>query len=165
MYYGKHVIKSYSSTQATIALSSGEAEYYGLVKSASVALGLQAMYSDLGEDVAINLNTDASAAKAIATRRGLGKLRHLAVHLLWLQQRIAVGDLSISKVKGDNNPADIFTKYVSREILLRHLTAMGLYPEQGRAHECPELLHFVERQLINVGCQSQQDSVSFGFQS
>ena len=103
------------------------------------------MYSDLGESVAINLNTDASAAKAIATRRGLGKLRHLAVHLLWLQQRVAVGDLSISKVKGESNPADILTKNVNREILLRHLTAIGLHFEEGRARECPELSHIVER--------------------
>ena len=139
IYYGKHVIKSYSSTQATIALSSGEAEYYGLVKSASVPLGIQAMYSDFGESVKINLNTDASAAKAIASRRGLGKLRHLAVHLLWLQQRVASEDLSISKVKGEHNPADILTKYVNREMLLRHLDAMHVQFEAGMAKECPEL--------------------------
>ena len=120
-------------------MSSGEAEYYGLVKSASLALGMQATYLDLGEKVGINLNTDASAAKAIASRRGLGKLRHLAVHLLWLQQRVAVKDLSISKVKGDSNPADLLTKHVGRELLLRHLTTIGLRFEEGRAQECPEL--------------------------
>ena len=137
--YGSHVIKTYSSTQATIALSSGEAEYYGLVKSASIGLGVQAMYSDLGEDIKINLNTDASAAKAIASRRGLGKLRHLAVHLLWLQQQVASECLSISKVRGDSNPADILTKYVSRDILIKHLEAMSIGFEEGRAKECPEL--------------------------
>ena len=118
-------------TRDCAALSSGEVEYYGLVKSASLALGMRAAYLDLGVDVAINLNTDASAAKAIATRRGLGKLRHLAVHLLWLQQRVAVGDLSICKVKGESNPADILTKYVGREILLRHLKMIGLHFEGG----------------------------------
>ena len=97
------------------------------------------MYSDLGEDIKVNSNTDASAAKAIASRRGLGKLRHLAVHLLWLQQQVASESISISKVKGDSNPADILTKYVSKDILMRHLEAMNLHFEEGRAKECPEL--------------------------
>ena len=42
--YGNHCIRSYSSTQATIALSSAEAEYYALVKAGSIALGMRAMY-------------------------------------------------------------------------------------------------------------------------
>ena len=41
-------IKSWSSTQSLIALSSGESEYYGVVKGASVGLGVQAMLKDLG---------------------------------------------------------------------------------------------------------------------
>ena len=86
--YGGHCLKSYSSTQATIALSSAEAEYYALIKSASIALGMRAMYQDLEISIGMNLHTDASGAKGIATRRGLGKLRHLAVHLLWLQHQV-----------------------------------------------------------------------------
>merc|ERR1711895_351289 len=34
---GEHLIKGWSVTQAVIALSSGEAEYYGIVKGSSVA--------------------------------------------------------------------------------------------------------------------------------
>ena len=34
-----HIIKSWSSTQSVFALSPGDAEYYGMVKEASVALG------------------------------------------------------------------------------------------------------------------------------
>ena len=73
---GSHVIKTWSSTQTVIALSSGEAEYYGMVKGASIALGIQSMLSDLGVNIKIRVRTDASAAKGIATRRGLGKIRH-----------------------------------------------------------------------------------------
>ena len=45
---GDHVIKHWSTTQATVALSSGEAEYYGMVKGGSTALGVQSMLADLG---------------------------------------------------------------------------------------------------------------------
>ena len=42
-FHGDHLIKAYSKTQAYIALSSAEAEYYSLVKAASQGLGFKAM--------------------------------------------------------------------------------------------------------------------------
>ena len=45
---GKHLIKSWSSTQAAISLSSGEAEFYGVVKAAGVGLGYGSLLSDVG---------------------------------------------------------------------------------------------------------------------
>ena len=45
---GTHLIKGWSSTQSVIALSSGEAEFYGIVKGASVGLGIKSLLSDLG---------------------------------------------------------------------------------------------------------------------
>ena len=80
--HGQHCIKTWSSTQAIIALSSGEAEYYGVVKAASVALGARSMMKDLGHEVSIIVHTDAEAAKGIASRMGLGKTRHIDVHYL-----------------------------------------------------------------------------------
>ena len=139
MFYGKHCIRSYSSTQAIIALSSGEAEYYGCVKASSVALGMRAMYHDFGQTVHIVVSTDASTAKAIAMGKGLGKVRHLAVHLLWLQERVAHKDIAIRKILGSNNPSDILTKYVSRDLLEKFTKLISLNAEEGRATECPEL--------------------------
>ena len=69
---GSHVIKTWSTTQAVLALSSGEAEYYGMVKGASIALGVQSMLRDLGVEVRIRLRTDASAVKCPNARRMLG---------------------------------------------------------------------------------------------
>ena len=45
---GKHLIKSWSNNQAVIALSSGEAEYYGMVKGGSMGLGSKAILEDVG---------------------------------------------------------------------------------------------------------------------
>ena len=50
---GDHCIRSWSSTQTTIALSTGEAEYYALVKGVSVAMGIRALLEDLGVDTII----------------------------------------------------------------------------------------------------------------
>ena len=76
LQHGTHVIKSWNTNQATIALSSGEAVYYGMVKGASQALGLRAIAKDIGISFVkpIQINTDASAAIGIGSRLGLGKV-------------------------------------------------------------------------------------------
>ena len=77
--FGGRCLKSWSLTQKVGTLSSGEAEYYGLVKSGSQGLGIRALLGDLGVGRTVILNTDASAAIGIASRRGLGKFRHSEV--------------------------------------------------------------------------------------
>ena len=75
---GDHCVKSWSSNQSVIALSSGEAEPYSLTKGCSDTLGLQSLLADMGIELAVRVMTDASTGKAIASRRGLGTLRHIA---------------------------------------------------------------------------------------
>ena len=70
-----------------IATSSGEAEYYGTTKGASQALGMKALMQDVGIDTGIVVETDSTAAKGIAFRQGIGKVRHIEVCQLWLQQK------------------------------------------------------------------------------
>ena len=87
--FGEHTIKTWSTTQAVIALSSGEAEYYGIVKGASAGLGVRSIMGDLGTDIESHtkliIHTDSSAAKGISSRRGLGKVRHIEVNQFWIQ--------------------------------------------------------------------------------
>ena len=137
--YGSHCIKPWSSMQATIALSSAEAEYYAMVKSASIALGMRAMYQDLKADLGMNLHTDASGAKGIAQRRGLGKLRHVEVHLLWLQHQVRNGVFKVFKIDGKSNPADLLTKHLNREDMKKHMRRLHFAAAEGRAAVCPEL--------------------------
>ena len=134
-------IETWSSTQSLIALSSGEAEYYGVVKAASVALGTQAMLKDMGLEVPIEIMTDASAAKGIASRRGLGKTRHIQVHYLWVQERVGNGDFKLCKVWGGENPADLLTKYLNRDAMVRSLQLYGLKYVEGRADSAPTIGH------------------------
>ena len=77
---GSHTIKHWSSTQSSVALSSGEAEFNGVVRGAGQGLGYKALLQDLGVDVPLRLWTDSSAAIGICSRQGLGKLRHLDTH-------------------------------------------------------------------------------------
>ena len=138
---GGHSIKHWSLTQTTIALSSGEAELSGICRGASIALGLQSLAADLGIPLKIEILTDATAAIGICLRRGLGKIRHLHVSDLWVQDRLKCGDFRLTKVAGADNPADLLTKHVTRDLMLRHMNFLNLRPEEGRAASAPTLEH------------------------
>ena len=89
---GTHLIKAWSSTQASIALSSSEAKFYGLVRGVGVGLGIQSLYRDVGLSLEVRAWTDSSAAIGTTKKRqGLGKLRHLEFQSLWIQQRLRQG--------------------------------------------------------------------------
>ena len=58
----------------------------------------------------------------MASRIGLSKkTRHVAVHYLWVQERVEAGDLVLEKVAGEKNPADMGTKYLPQETMRKHL--------------------------------------------
>ena len=149
MMMGRHLLKHWSTTQKTITLSSGEAELSGCVKGAAEGLGLVALLRDLGVDgLNLQLWTDSSAALGIMKRSGIGKIRHLSVALLWVQERVRCGDITVWKVDGDQNPADIFTKAVPRTLLNKHLAELGLSLETGRAASAPQVTAKVEAFLV-----------------
>ena len=135
---GECCVKSWSSTQALIALSSGEAEYYGVVKAASTGLGMQSLCRDLGYETSLEVLTDATAAKGIASRKGLSsKTRCLQVHYLWLQDRVAQNAFKLSKVWGQDNPADLLTKHLTRD-KIQKIGLFGLRILEGRSAEAPQ---------------------------
>ena len=136
---GRHLIKHWSSTQTGLALSSGEAEYYGLVKGASVAMGIRSMLSEVGIEMKIRVSTDASAAKGIASRRGLGKVRQIEVHQLWVQDKVANGEIEVRKVDGKTNLADMLTKHVDREDINVHMHGTAQVHESGRHELAPRV--------------------------
>ena len=77
----KHVLcaDAWASTQAIIALSSGEAEYYALLKGVSAAFGLRSLMNDMAVYPEVVAKTDSSAAKSFVSRSGLGKMPHLEI--------------------------------------------------------------------------------------
>ena len=77
---GSHVIKTWSSTLPSVSLSSGEAEFYGVVKAAGMGLGYRSLLADLGVELPVRVWTDSSATIGVCSRQGLGKLRHLNTH-------------------------------------------------------------------------------------
>ena len=101
------------------------------------------MLTDLDYQFSLKVITDASAAKAIASRQGLGKTRHIAVHFLWVQQRVKNGDFVVEKSWGGENPADLLTKYLARSVMSKNMELFGLKICEGRAASAPEVSSLV----------------------
>ena len=126
---GDHCIKTWSSTQGAVALSVCEAEYYALVEGASRVKGIAAMAKELGIEAEVEVMdalTDSSSAKSFASRRGAGRIRHIEVRWLWLQDEVAKGRVKLRKVAGERNPADILTKYLGLTDIKSKLETLGI---------------------------------------
>ena len=216
--HGRNVVKTQAVLQSTISLSSGEAEYYALVKGVAAALGVRALMMDMGrlaetpeakdaaaltederkdkekdkkknkkeekvenhgkhdtgrergqprltaerkggecervqprlaaftggdegalddiedltaggQDEVVHNNTlvttDSSAAKGFAQRRGLGRVKHVQVRYLWIQERLARREATLRWIPTARNVADILTKPVSGTLMRKHLRTMG----------------------------------------
>ncbi len=137
--FGSHCLKTYSHTQETVALSSGESEFYGIVKAATMGLGMKGLFADLGVKVEVQVNTDSSAAKSIASRRGAGRVRRIEVREMWVQDRVNKGELRIVKVKGENNVAHGLTKHVGKSKLEYYMKNCGFIFKDGRHELSPYL--------------------------
>jgi hypothetical protein len=130
---GTHTIKVSSTTQGPIALSSGESEWYGIVKSATIGLGLRSLAKDFGCDYKLSIVTDSSAANGVANRRGAGGIRHIETRSLWLQQKTTDRSLTVGKISKKVNWADLPTKHQDAKTLDMTLAAMGFESRSGKS--------------------------------
>ena len=132
---GEHFIKAWSKTQASVTLSSAEAELVAMCKLAAEMIGLGSLAADLGREMKVKMYADSSAAIAIAKRKGAGKLRHINIGLLWIQEKTETEEIVVKKVKGVSNPADMMTKAVHKDKLEKYMTMTKQKVEEGRAKE------------------------------
>ena len=114
-------------------MSSAEAELIALVKCTAECMGVQSMYRDRGTNLKCDLYADSSAALAIAKRKGAGKLRHIHVSALWIQDIQYREGATYMKVLGSENPADLMTKYLTGDKADNAIDKMSQVVQEGRA--------------------------------
>ena len=104
------------------------------VRGVSVGLGAVAMCKDLGKTMSLEVNTDSSAAKGVAQRRGVGRIRHLHTPLLWVQHRLQQKQFKLFKIDGERNRSDIGTKYLSAQKMWDMLARLGFKKSAGQSN-------------------------------
>ena len=124
-------VLSHSRTQAAAGLSSGEAEFYAIGSGTSDALFLRSLVLEACMFSKVNLTvyTDSTAGKSMAGPfRTTIKTKHVSLRLLYMQELVTSGFVKLRKVLGTLNPADVLTKVVSKDVLYRHFSTLGLVP-------------------------------------
>ena len=132
---------------------------YGVVKGACEGLGVNTLLRDLGEsDPKVRMHVDATAAKGVIERKGIGKLRHIELDILWLQEQEARKLLPLNKVLGTDNIADLMTKNLTAAVIDRYVGMMGMRFAEGRSKIAQEL-HSVERIDLNPPATPESQSM------
>ena len=83
------------------------------------------------------IRSDATAAIGICKRQGFGKVRHLVIADLWVQQLVRHRRCRLDKWLGPQNPADLMTKHFSRAEIEKYWRLLGMARLEGRAELCP----------------------------
>ena len=94
---------AYGRRQHVVATSSAESEFYALTAVAAETIFFKMILEFMGFSVVAVILTDSSAAKQIALREGVGKVRHLDTRSLWLKACVKKSLLSLQKTPGAPN--------------------------------------------------------------
>ena len=96
----------------------------------------------------------------IVKRSGAGKLRHINISLLWVQEQEKLKKLVCEKVPGQANPADLFTKGVGREKLQQFAWASGQTFLDGRAEKSLQVQGVCVLQLHTAQSESKMSELA-----
>ena len=122
------LIKAFSRTQSTIALSSGEAEFTAISSGTLAGIWVRNFMREMGFDLEIRIHSDSQAAIGMASRIGPGRVKHLDIKTLFVQELVK-NVVSIHKVGTEDNVSDLGTKYLPTARHPQLVGMAGLYQE------------------------------------
>ena len=137
-YVGRHCVAQRAHCQTLGHDANGGRIVIGR-SGVAQAIGMKSIAADMGIDLKIVVHTDSSAAMGIVQRAGVGRVRHLDVAQLWVQDHLREKKFVLKKVLGTDNPADILIKHVEAGVIAKHCQWLGMEFASGRAHSAPKL--------------------------
>ncbi len=143
----------YSKTQSAISLSSCEAELRASNTGGTEGLYVCNLLSELGvENVQLELCTDSSSNLAAQCKRGPGRMRHLEVRELWMQDQIRAGTIRLTKIPTADNMADLFTKHLTPRNFIAQRDRLGLRVEVPLSQPTLSMLEPDENVVEMLAC-------------
>ena len=120
-----------SKKQATVALSSTEAEYVALTQAVKESLWLQGILDDLGARKHLtemsNISIDNQGAIALAKNPEFhARTKHIDIQYHFVSKHIEKGDIGLTYCHTSKMTADIFTKALPQPTFTTHNLALGL---------------------------------------
>ena len=126
MFLGSHLLSFACRTQKGVALSSGEAELTAQVSGVSEGLGIRNLMQEWGLSMSLESLCDSSAARGVLNRTGCGRIRHLELKHLWVQDLVQRGQVRVRWIPRAKNTADILTHPCGVPDLSKGLKEMGV---------------------------------------
>ena len=132
LFLGGNFVFGFVRRQATIALSSCEAEMISATGVLAEALFLKSVIQTMcNSEVQIKLRCDSSSARSLLTKSGVSRVRHLDTRLLWTQQLTKSGQVQIEPISTALNTSDIGTKPLHGVRIKQLLGRLHFHDENG----------------------------------
>ena len=151
-------MKEYTKKQNIIARSSAGTELYATALAASEAKRIESMMIDLDFAVKPVLIIDAKATEHILHRHGIGRMKHIVVALLWLQDEVKSERLRVRRVKSDDNFGRHRNEDTQQKNHQKHATAMGYLEDQESLESGGVMGLWIDESAWTVQSRSEQFS-------
>ena len=109
-----------------MAWSSAESELYALGSGAVEAQGFATLLEECGEPTVPVQHRDSRSALHVVKKLGPGRMKHIALRMVALQELYANKRLKFAKVHADENESDMRTKPMTKERMIKLAAKLGL---------------------------------------
>ena len=119
-----------SKRQATVALSTVEAEYVAMSRCAQQMVWMHSWLREVKVDHIIPGVIKGDNQGAIALSKNTkehGKVKHIDIRHHYIRELVQSGNISFEQVSSSDNLADVFTKALARDHHQRILIALNIY--------------------------------------
>ena len=112
VYVGQNLIHFHSRTQVTISLSSAEAELVASVLATQEGLLAWSILGFWRRHIQVlHVHGDSSAARGVLQRQGAGRIKHLTLKQLRVQDYVQAGTVVPHRAPRVDNPPDLLTHH------------------------------------------------------
>ena len=118
-----------SKRQATVALSTTEAEYIALSRAAQQAHWMHSWCDKIGfpqSEPAALRGDNLGSIHLTKNTKDHHKIKHIDIHHHYLRELATEGKIEVMPIRGVENLADIFTKPLPKETFRKHLVTLGI---------------------------------------
>jgi hypothetical protein len=125
---GTTAVSWISQIQKIVALSTTEAEYIAVTEASKEMIWLQGLLAEMGFKQEKNvLHSDSQSAIHLAKNSAFhSRTKHIGLRYHFVRSLLEDGVLTLEKIQGSKNPADMLTKTVTIEKLKLCSTSVGL---------------------------------------
>ena len=126
LFVGGFVLAHWARTQPVVATSSCEAELLSLTTGAQEGLLATSLLQELGVEATLTLRTDSTSAMNWLVKKGCGRLKHIEIRQMWLQDVIKQRKVKLEFTPSGENLADMLTKPLAGPLLRTLAEQVGM---------------------------------------